>query len=73
MCEARVVIQGPDGSEIEAIDDVTTIVPEDGLLKLYDLYGGHRAVEATLKEVRLLDHVIVAGRQSLSMAAMGLA
>ncbi|MDO8847408.1 MAG: CooT family nickel-binding protein [Coriobacteriia bacterium] len=59
MCEARVVIQGPDGSEIETIDDVTTIVPEDGLLKLYDLYGGHRAVEATLKEVRLLDHTVV--------------
>ena len=59
MCEARVVIQGSDGSEIEAIVDVTTIVPEDGLLKLYDLYGGHRAVEATLKEVRLLDHTVV--------------
>jgi len=59
MCEARVVIQGPDGSEIETIDDVTTIVPEDGLLKLYDLYGGHRAVEATVKEVRLLDHTVV--------------
>jgi len=59
MCEARVVIEGPDGSAIETIDDVTTIVPEDGLLKLYDLYGGHRAVEATLKEVRLLDHTVV--------------
>ncbi len=59
MCEARVVIQGPDGSEMETIDDVTTIVPEDGLLKLYDLYGGHRTVEATLKEVRLLDHTVV--------------
>lgn len=59
MCEARVVIEAADGSEIETIDDVTTIVPEDGTLKLYDLYGGHRAVEATLKEVRLLDHVVV--------------
>ncbi len=59
MCEARVVIEGPDGSEIETIEDVTTIVPEDGVLKLYDLYGGHKAVEATLKEVRLLDHTVV--------------
>ena len=59
MCEARVVIEGPDGSVIESIDDVTTIVPEDGALKLYDLYGGHRSVEATLKEVRLLDHTVV--------------
>lgn len=59
MCEARVVIEGPDGAVVETIDDITTIVPEDGLLKLYDLYGGHRAVDATLKEVRLLDHSVV--------------
>jgi predicted RNA-binding protein len=59
MCEARVVIQGPDGSEIETIEDVTTIVPDGGSLKLYDLYGGHRTVEAELKEVRLLDHTVV--------------
>ncbi|MBN2847828.1 MAG: CooT family nickel-binding protein [Coriobacteriia bacterium] len=59
MCEARVVIQGPDGSEIETIEDVTTIVPDGSSLKLYDLYGGHRTVEAELKEVRLLDHTVV--------------
>ncbi|MDY0340861.1 MAG: CooT family nickel-binding protein [Coriobacteriia bacterium] len=59
MCEARVIIEAADGSQIETINDVTTIVPESGTLKLYDLYGGHRAVEATLKEVRLLDHVVV--------------
>ncbi|GAB4286692.1 MAG: hypothetical protein Kow0067_10770 [Coriobacteriia bacterium] len=59
MCEARVVIQDADGALIEAIEDVTTIVPEDGRLKLFDLYGGHRTVEASLKEVRLLDHTVV--------------
>ncbi|MBN2247962.1 MAG: CooT family nickel-binding protein [Coriobacteriia bacterium] len=59
MCEARVVIESADGSPVETIDDITTIVPENGTLKLYDLYGGHRAIEATLKEVRLLDHVVV--------------
>ena len=64
MCEARVVIQAADGSEIESIEDVTTIVPEGGVLKLYDLYGGHRSVEATLKEVRLLDHTVVLSASS---------
>ena len=59
MCEARVIIQALDGTEVETIEDVTTIVPEDGHLKLYDLYGGHRSVDATLKEVRLLDHTVV--------------
>ncbi|GAV32191.1 hypothetical protein emb_1c0683 [Coriobacteriaceae bacterium EMTCatB1] len=59
MCEARVVIQGVSGEELEAIDDVTTIVPEGDGLKLYDLYGGHRVVSASLKEVRLLDHTVI--------------
>jgi len=59
MCEARVVIEDANGHEVEAIDDVTTIVPEDGRLKLFDLYGGHRVVDAQLKEVRLLDHTVV--------------
>ena len=59
MCEARVIIQSPEGAEIETIEDITTIVPEDGALRLYDLYGGHRTVTAALKEVRLLDHTVV--------------
>lgn len=59
MCEARVIIEDANGHEVEAIDDVTTIVPEDGRLKLFDLYGGHRVVDAQLKEVRLLDHTVV--------------
>ncbi|MDO8879728.1 MAG: CooT family nickel-binding protein [Coriobacteriia bacterium] len=59
MCEARVIVEAADGSEVETIDDVTTIVPEEGFLKLYDLYGGHRTVKAILKEVRLLDHTVV--------------
>lgn len=63
MCEARVIIQSSNGEELEAIDDVTTIVPENGALKLYDLYGGHRTVEAALKEVRLLDHTVILSAQ----------
>lgn len=59
MCEARVIIRGSDGAEIETIEDITTIIPEEGALKLYDLYGGHRTVAASLKEVRLLDHTVV--------------
>lgn len=64
MCEARVVIQDPSGEQIEAIDDITTIVPEGDELKLFDLYGGHRVVSAAFKEVRLLEHtVILAARE----------
>ncbi len=59
MCEARVIITDPDGTEIETVEDVTTIVPEGGRLRLFDLYGANRVVDAVLKEVRLLDHTVV--------------
>lgn len=59
MCEARVIITDREGREIETVEDVTTIVPEDDMLRLYDLYGANRVVRASLKEVRLLDHTVV--------------
>lgn len=59
MCEARVILQDARGNEVEAFEDITTIVPEAGALKLFDLYGGHTTVAAELKEVRLLDHTVV--------------
>ncbi len=64
MCEARVVIEDASGQQVATIEDVTTIVPGDGGLTLYDLYGGHRVVDATLKEVRLLEHVVVLAARS---------
>jgi len=63
MCEARVIIQAPAGAEVETIEDVTTIIPDGSALTLYDLYGGHRTIEASLKEVRLLDHTVVLTRE----------
>jgi predicted RNA-binding protein len=62
MCEAKVIITDRDGTEIETVEDVTTIVPEDGRLRLFDLYGANRVVDAVLKEVRLLDHTVVLTR-----------
>ena len=59
MCEARVILQDAAGNEVAAYEDVTTIVPDAGTLKLFDLYGGHATVEAELKEVRLLDHTVI--------------
>jgi predicted RNA-binding protein len=59
MCEARVILEDGRGNEVETFEDITTIVPENGALKLFDLYGGHKTVAAELKEVRLLDHTVV--------------
>jgi predicted RNA-binding protein len=59
MCEVRVIIESGDGSVVETLDDVATIVPGDGSLTLVDLFGGQKSVQASFKEVKLLDHTVV--------------
>jgi predicted RNA-binding protein len=59
MCEVRVIIESGDGSVVETMDDVATIVPGERSLTLVDLFGGTRSVHAEFKEVKLLDHTVV--------------
>jgi predicted RNA-binding protein len=59
MCEVRVIIESGDGSVVETMDDVATIVPGERSLTLVDLFGGKRSVDAEFKEVKLLDHTVV--------------
>ena len=59
MCEVRVIIESPDGSIVDTLDDVATIVPGDDSLTLVDLFGGQKSVKAAFKEVKLLDHTVV--------------
>ena len=58
MCEARVLVE-KDGRLEPFMDNVVTIKPEDGRLVLVDLFGSQRFVEASIKEVRLLEHEVV--------------
>lgn len=62
MCEARVIIEGPEGEVVEELDGIATIVPEGERLSLTDLFGGRKSVKASFKEVRLLDHTVVLER-----------
>jgi predicted RNA-binding protein len=59
MCEVRVIIESDDGSVVETMDDVATILPGEDTLTLVDLFGGQRSVNADFKEVKLLDHTVV--------------
>jgi predicted RNA-binding protein len=59
MCEVRVIVQDDEGTVVETLDDVATIVPGDDSLTLVDLFGRRRAVKADFKEIQLLDHTVV--------------
>ena len=59
MCEVRVIIESADGSVVETLDDVATIIPSDDSLTLVDLFGGQKSDKASFKEVKLLDHTVV--------------
>lgn len=59
MCEVRVIIESSDGTVVETLDDVATIIPSDDSLTLVDLFGGQKSVKASFKEVKLLDHTVV--------------
>ncbi len=59
MCEVRVIIESDDGTVIETLDDVATIVPSGDSLTLIDLFGGQKSVRASFREIKLLDHTVV--------------
>lgn len=59
MCEVRVIIESGDGAVVETLDDVATIVPGENALTLIDLFGGQKSVQASFKEVKLLDHTVI--------------
>lgn len=58
MCEARIFVER-EGKLEPFMDNVVTIRPEDGRLVLVDLFGTQRFVDASIKEVRLLEHEVI--------------
>ena len=71
MCEVRVIIESDDGSVVETMDDVATIVPGERSLTLVDLFGRQRSVDAEFKEVKLLDHTVVLTSNERTSAGAG--
>lgn len=58
MCEARVFIER-EGKLEPLMDNVTTIRPENNRLLLIDLFGNQKYIEATIKELKLLEHEVI--------------
>lgn len=58
MCEARVYLE-KEGSREEIMENVVSIKSEGEKLLLIDLFGERKYINATLKEVKLLDHQVI--------------
>lgn len=58
MCEAKVYLE-TEGERKLLMDDVITIKPAARGLSLVDLFGEEKSIEASIKEIKLLEHVVL--------------
>lgn len=58
MCEAKVYME-TSGERKLLMGDVVTIKPAPRGLSLVDLFGEEKSVEASIKEIKLLEHVVL--------------
>ena len=58
MCEAKVFLE-TSGERQLVMEDVVTIRPVDAGLELVDLFGEQKSVSASIKEIKLLEHVVL--------------
>ncbi|MCX7831856.1 MAG: CooT family nickel-binding protein [Actinobacteria bacterium] len=58
MCEARVFLE-KEGKILPFMDNVVTIKPENEKLLLIDLFGNRKYIDASIKELKLLEHEVI--------------
>lgn len=59
MCEARVVLR-QDGQETEVMDDVSSVIPEGGGLRITNILGETVTISARVVEVNMVHpHTVV--------------
>jgi predicted RNA-binding protein len=58
MCEAKVYMEKQGADEL-IMEDVVSIKPAANGLDLIDLFGEQKPVAATIKEIKLLEHVVL--------------
>jgi len=58
MCEAKVYLESKGVREL-VMEDVVTITPAARNLQLVDLFGEQKSLSASIKEIKLLEHVVV--------------
>ena len=63
MCEADAYIVEKDGEQL-LMKSVDKIEPEDGGLRLVNIYGEQRFIEANIHTLSLVEHKIILKRLS---------
>ena len=58
MCEAKVFLE-KNGERELVMGDVVSITPTSEGVELVDLFGERKPVAAQIKEMKLLEHIIV--------------
>ena len=58
MCQSTAYLI-KDGKEEEFLTDIASIVPEEGRIRLVNLFGEEKVVEAEIEEINLLEHRIL--------------
>lgn len=58
MCEAKVFLVKEGNHEL-LMEDVVSIKPIDEGLSLVDIMGREKAVAASIKEIKLLEHAVL--------------
>jgi len=48
-----------DGGEEEFLADITLVIPEGRKLRLVNLFGEEKVLEASIQEINLLEHRIL--------------
>lgn len=59
MCEANVYMLDEQGNETLYLEAVDKLVPEEGKLKMINIFGQQRIVNAKIVELNLVDHRIL--------------
>ncbi len=62
MCESNVYID-KEGKEELYLESVDIVKPEDGKIYLRNLFGEQKVFEGKIKEISLIKHRIVLGKE----------
>jgi predicted RNA-binding protein len=58
MCQTTVYLI-EEGKEIPLLQDVVSIVPEEGSVRITNLFGEEKVVQGRIRQIDLLSHRIV--------------
>ncbi len=58
MCQTSAYIMR-DGQEELVLQDVITVTPEQGAIRMVNLFGEEKTVEGRIKQIDLLTHRII--------------